>query len=92
MPKRIRAQYNKKLKETQKDLKKKIGMFDRLPDNCLTCNKEFDKMDIEQVSSWTVVVKNDTVRLYCPDCMKKAKGIIEDFYEKKGKEKQNESV
>ena len=63
-------------------------MFSRLPDECLTCRKPFDKKDREMVSSWYVVVKNEskTVNLYCPSCWQTAQRVIEDFY----KGKQNE--
>ena len=77
-------------KQTQRDLKEKVGMFDLLPENCLTCLEPFDKKNKEQVQSWFVVVKNEerTVRLYCPDCWEKAKDIVEDF--RKRVEERNE--
>ena len=76
---------HEKRKAVEKDLKQKIMLFDRLPDHCLTCEKEFDRNDIDQVSTWTVVVRNEqnAVHLYCPDCIKKAKEIVEDFKKKK---------
>ena len=74
-------QKKKSHKQTQRDLKEKVGMFDLLPENCLTCLEPFDKMNKEQVQSWFVVVKNEEkkVRLYCPDCWQKAKDVVEDF-------------
>jgi hypothetical protein len=74
-------QKKKSHKQKQRDLKEKVGMFDLLPENCLTCLEPFDKKNKEQVQSWFVVVKNEerTVRLYCPDCWEKAKDIVEDF-------------
>lgn len=76
---------NKKThKQTQRDLKQKMNMFDRLPENCLTCLEPFDRKNKEQVQSWFVVVRNkeNKVHLYCPTCMEKAKEIIEDFKKK----------
>ena len=73
---------NKKThKQTQRDLQQKMNMFDRLPENCLTCLEPFDRKNKEQVQSWFVVVKNkeNKVRLYCPDCWQKAKDVVEDF-------------
>jgi len=73
---------NKKThKQTQRDLQDKMNMFDRLPENCLTCLEPFDRKNKEQVQSWFVVVrsKENKVHLYCPACMQKAKGIVEDF-------------
>lgn len=76
---------NKSTKDTQKDLKQKLNMFDRIPDHCLTCNSDFDKKNKEQVQSWFVVVKNETqtVNLYCPECWTKATKLVEQFYGEK---------
>ena len=59
-------------------------MFDRLPDKCMTCEKDFDKNDREMVSSWYVVVREEEnrVNLYCPPCWSKALEIIKDFKER----------
>lgn len=75
----------KSAKDTKKDLKQKLNMFDRMPDNCLACNKDFDKKDKQQVQTWFVVVKNETqtVNLYCPECWNKATKLVQDFLEKK---------
>jgi Zn finger protein HypA/HybF involved in hydrogenase expression len=69
----------KKQKQIKKDLKQKMGMFDRLPDECLACEEPFDRQDREQVMSWSIVVREDDVRLYCPDCWTKAQTIVRDF-------------
>jgi len=69
----------KKQKQIKKDLKQKMGMFDRLPDECLACEEPFDRQDREQVMSWSIVVREDDVRLYCPDCWTKAQTIVKDF-------------
>ena len=83
---------NKSHKQTQRDLKQKMNMFDRIPENCLTCLEPFDKMNKEQVQSWFVVVKNEEkkVRLYCPDCWQKAKDVVQEF--KKRVEERNETT
>ena len=46
-----------KKKKAQKELQEKMFMFDKLGDACMTCDKPFDKKDIEQVKSWNVVVR-----------------------------------
>jgi len=69
----------KKQKQIKKDLKQKMGMFDMIPDECLACEEPFDRQDREQVMSWSVVVREDDVRLYCPDCWTKAQTIVKDF-------------
>ncbi len=60
----------------------KMIMFDRLPDECSACDKEFDKKDRDMVFSWNVVVRNDEqqVRLYCPDCWDTAQKAVEQVY------------
>jgi len=77
----VRKVKNKKDKKAQKELQKKLGLFDKLPEECLACHEPFDRQDREQVMSWNVVVKRspDVVRLYCPDCWQKAVGVVEDF-------------
>lgn len=72
-------------KDKEKDLKQKLNMFDRLPEQCLTCHKPFDRKNKEQVQSWFVVVKSEsqTVNLYCPDCWTKATKLVEDYYGEK---------
>jgi Zn finger protein HypA/HybF involved in hydrogenase expression len=69
----------KKQKQIKKDLKQKMGLFDRIPEECLACEEPFDRQDREQVMSWSVVVREDDVRLYCPDCWTKAQTIVRDF-------------
>ena len=61
------------------ELEQKIAVFGKLQDECLTCQKPFDKKDKDMVMSWSVVVKEDEVNLYCPDCWSKALKIVEEF-------------
>ena len=81
---------NQQKKDAEKEMAAKIALFGKLPDNCLTCQKPFDKMNKEQVMTWNVVVRNEeeAVNLYCPECWEKALGILEDF--KKHLEEKNE--
>ena len=80
-----RAQRRKAMKEAkssgQEEMETKIALFGKMPDECLTCEKPFDKTDKEMVMSWNVVVReqNEIVRLYCPECWSKAQEILEDF-------------
>jgi uncharacterized protein with PIN domain len=68
-------------KRAHKDLKEKMFMFDRLEDECLVCNKSFDKKNKEQVQSWNVVVRKEEnkVNLYCPECWQNAIDIIKEY-------------
>tara|TARA_R110000744_G_scaffold224716_1_gene343229 strand:- start:17 stop:271 length:255 start_codon:yes stop_codon:yes gene_type:complete len=65
----------------ERELSRKVGLFDKIPDRCLTCNTNFDKKDKEMVMTWYVVVreKEGKVNLYCPECWDKAERIIEEF-------------
>jgi len=75
-----KVQRNKE-KRSKKDLQKKLGMFDRLEDECLICQKPFDKKSKEQVKNWFVVVRKEQqkVNLYCPPCWGKAQDMIAEI-------------
>ena len=68
-----------KEKAAQKELQKKVGLFNKLSDHCLVCQKDFDKQNKEMVMTWSVVVKEDSVRLYCPECWDKANKLIKEI-------------
>tara|TARA_Y100001963_G_scaffold150955_1_gene232970 strand:+ start:158 stop:445 length:288 start_codon:yes stop_codon:yes gene_type:complete len=68
--------------ETQRvenKMKKQMGMFDRLPQTCSTCKKDFPKTR-EAHMTWRVVVRAEEqqVRLFCPECQEKAKKLMEN--------------
>ena len=64
--------------QQQEQLKKQMNMFDRLPEACDACGKEFPKTR-EAHMSWRVTVRNkeQQVSLFCPDCLDKAKQLVE---------------
>ena len=70
-------------KKIENAFKKKLMMFDRLPDHCLACETDFDKKSREMVTTWNVVVREEVVRLYCPECWQKAQDVAEQFMKKK---------
>ncbi len=74
-----RAQAKKEKKKAEKALAEKVALFGHLGNKCLTCEKPFNKMDKEQVMTWSVVVRQEEekVNLYCPDCWNKAREIID---------------
>jgi hypothetical protein len=37
----------------------KISQFGKLPDQCTTCDKPFDKKDRDMLASWNVVVRQE---------------------------------
>jgi len=47
----------KKKKEANKDLKEKVALFGKIPDQCTMCEKDFDKKDKKQVQSWRVAFR-----------------------------------
>ena len=69
----------KREKEAQQELKEKVGLFNKLSDECLVCQKDFDKQNKEMVMTWSVIVRKDTVRLYCPECWEKANKLIKEI-------------
>ena len=58
------------------DVANKVAQFNKLPEFCMACKKEFDKKDREMISTWSVVVKQDVVRLFCPECIKKTQEAL----------------
>ena len=77
-----RKQRRAMAKEQQnEELEQQVALFNKLPDECLTCQKSYDRTDKEMASTWSVVVHGgeELVRLYCPECWNKAKKITEDF-------------
>jgi hypothetical protein len=69
----------KKDKAAKKEMQKKVGLFNKLSDHCLVCQKDFDKKNKEMVMSWNVVVKGENVRLYCPTCWDAAKNLVKEM-------------
>ena len=63
------------------ELSKKLGMFNKLGDECTACEKPFDKKDREMVTSWFVTVRQEagTVRLYCPSCWNAAQEAVKEY-------------
>jgi len=86
-----RQKANKKKKTAEKEMATKVALFGKLPSKCLTCDKPFDKMNKEQVMSWSVVVREneDRVNLYCPPCWERAQKMVQEF--KKYLEEKNDS-
>jgi hypothetical protein len=70
-----------KAKQAKKDLKQKMGMFDKLQDECLVCEAPFDKKSKEHVQTWFITIreKQNTVNLYCPECWGTAQRVIENY-------------
>jgi hypothetical protein len=81
MPKKIRSTFVQTRKEVEKDIARKVGMFDLLPEECTSCSKDFDKNDVHEVSTWYVVADSnkEEVRLFCPPCWENVTKAIKDI-------------
>jgi hypothetical protein len=82
--KRIERKMRKaKKRQAEKDIKEKIGLFSKLEDFCLVCEKPFDKQNKEMVQSWCVIVRKDKsqVNLYCPECWDRANDMVKKIQE-----------
>ncbi|MAH44434.1 hypothetical protein CMI37_01305 [Candidatus Pacearchaeota archaeon] len=77
MNRKIRRDLEKKLgKEATDEMSEKIFQFNKLPEECSACRQQFDKQDKDMVQSWTVVAREETVRLFCPECIRKTQEIL----------------
>jgi len=77
MSRRQRRAINKQVgSEAQEKMANQIEQFGKMPELCGICQKEFDRKNKEMVESWSVVVKQEVVRLFCPDCMNTAKEVL----------------
>ena len=65
--------------EAQNKLKNRVNMFDRLPKECSTCEKDFP-LTQEAHMAWQVQVLNEEkkVWLFCPDCQENTKQMAEN--------------
>jgi len=83
LERKLKRKQDKKAKELEDKLAKKLNMFDELPEGCLTCEKKFDRKNKEMVTSWYVVQSTDNVRLYCPPCWEGAQKLVKEYMENK---------
>ena len=61
-------------------LSNKMTQFGKLPEQCNACQENFDRQDKEMTKSWSVVVKQDVVRLFCPECIRKTQEALDASY------------
>jgi predicted RNA-binding Zn-ribbon protein involved in translation (DUF1610 family) len=85
MVRKIKKKSTLTKKQAEKDLKEKLNMFDKLPEECTACDAPFDKKNRDMLNSWNVIVRTreSVVRLYCPPCWERALGVLESLTEKK---------
>ena len=56
----------KKQLDSEKELASKVGLFGKIGNSCIVCDKPFDKTDKEMVKSWYVIVRNETKQVNLP--------------------------
>ena len=64
--------------ENTENITEKISQFKKLPESCGACQEPFDKKDKDMAQSWSVVAKQDVVRLFCPECIRKTQEILDE--------------
>ena len=81
-----RRKMSKGKKKKQQGVEGIMDLFDKIPNQCLVCERSYDKKNKEMVRTWNVVVRNkeQKVNLYCPQCWATAQKIIRDFKEERG--------
>jgi hypothetical protein len=55
--------------EAQEKMSNQIAQFGKMPGHCSACKKDFDQKDKDMAQTWSVVVRQEIVRLFCPDCI-----------------------
>tara|TARA_Y100000310_G_C20077591_1_gene532298 strand:- start:88 stop:363 length:276 start_codon:yes stop_codon:yes gene_type:complete len=68
-------------KSGNRDIEEKMKLFSKLSNKCRVCDSPFDKTDINQLSEWMVIVRENErkLNLYCPPCWDQAKNAVEDL-------------
>jgi hypothetical protein len=69
--------------DAEQAMAEQVHMFGKLPAQCDICQKSFDKKDKDMVFSWSVVVRSETVRLFCPQCIEKTKEVLDEYAKEK---------
>ena len=76
-----RAMAKRAKKDGNPEMAEKVALFGKLGEECLVCNRPFDKKDREMVMSWNVIVREreDVVNLYCPECWSGAIELLKEI-------------
>ena len=82
------------LKGKKSDTEKKIGLFDKLPNQCTNCDKPYDKKSKKMAMTWSVVVREqeEKVNLYCPVCWDNAQKLIKEIKEEMNENKNKKNT
>ena len=86
MNRKMRRQMQKQTNGTATEkLTQQMQQFGKLPEKCDACEESFDKRDKEMLTTWTVMERQNKVRLFCPECMKKAREVADEYTKTKSK-------
>jgi|TARA_Y100000310_G_scaffold334537_1_gene414557 hypothetical protein len=73
-----RALKKKGIDDAEIELSDKIFLFNQIPEECSSCEIPFDKKDKSMAFSWKVVIRDKTIRLFCPACLNKVQEAINE--------------
>lgn len=70
-------------KQAKKQLKKITSSYLELPEQCMACDKPFDKTSKDHATTWSIVVRRAEGKqnLYCPECWNGAKKLLAEIQE-----------
>lgn len=74
LTRKVRRQKSNKIKkDLDKQIKRQVSLFARLPEVCFLCGTMFDKKSRGHHMTWQVKVyeESNSVVLRCPDCLEK---------------------
>jgi len=87
---RREAERKRKKGDPNQKMADQVSLFHKLPDKCDACSEDFDKKNKEMAFSWSVVVNGETVRLFCPECIRKTKEAIKQTGGNDGQQESNQ--
>ncbi len=58
-------------------LNEKISQIFSMPQEYTACHTPFEKKNRDMVQTWTVVVRGEAVRLFCPACIGKTQAALD---------------
>ena len=64
-------------KDAQETMERQTALFAKHPTECCVCKEQFERTK-ETVKAWQVTIREDRVRLTCPNCW----GIIKEGLER----------
>ena len=77
MNRKQRRQIKKVMGEdSMEQLADKVFQYTKLPENCSSCHKEYDKTNKEMAMTWKITARQDRIRLFCPDCLEKVREVF----------------